>query len=36
MKISELTLAAQVNESDAFATTQSSGGNVFASVRPTL
>ena len=36
MKISELTLAAQVNESDAFATTQSSGGNVFASVRTTL
>lgn len=36
MKISELTLAAQVNETDAFATTQSSGGGVFASVRTTL
>lgn len=36
MKISELTLAAQVNETDAFATTQSSGGNVFASVKTTL
>ena len=36
MKISELTLAAQVNETDAFATTQSSGGGVFASVKTTL
>lgn len=36
MKISELTLASQVNETDAFATTQSSGGGVFASVKTTL
>ena len=36
MKISELTLAAQVNETDAFATTQSSGGGVFASAKTTL